>query len=111
MPPPYQRHVFVCTNRRPDDDPRGSCAASGGEAVRDALKKKLKDRGLSHDIRANNAGCLDNCAVGVAMVVYPEGVWYQKVTVDDVDAIIDEHLVGGKIVERLVWRAPPEKSR
>ncbi len=111
MPPPYERHVFICTNRRPDDAPKGSCAAKGSEAVRDAFKKELAARGLHHAIRANAAGCMDACAHGVSVVVYPEATWYAHVTVDDVAEIVREHLVGGRPVERLVMRPGEERAR
>jgi (2Fe-2S) ferredoxin len=52
-------------------------------------------------VRANRAGCLDACEAGVTVVVYPEGVWYARVTPDDVDTIIDEHIMGGRPVEHL----------
>lgn len=100
--PSFQRHVFVCTNERPADDPRGCCKAKGGVEVRDKLKAELKARGISKLVRANNAGCLDQCERGVTVVVYPEQVWYGGVTVDDVTEIIDKHLVGGQVVERLL---------
>lgn len=99
--PVLERHVFVCENRRPDGDPRGCCAAKGGAEVREALKQAAKDRGLKGRVRVNAAGCLDQCAHGVTVVVYPEAVWYGGVTLADVDAIVDEHLVGGRPVERL----------
>jgi len=100
--PSFQRHVFVCTNERPADDPRGCCKAKGGVEVRDRMKKELKARGISKLVRANNAGCLDQCERGVTVVVYPEQVWYGGVTVDDVTEIVDKHLVGGQVVERLL---------
>jgi (2Fe-2S) ferredoxin len=100
--PSFQRHVFVCTNERPADDPRGCCKAKGGVEVRDKMKAELKARGISKLVRANNAGCLDQCERGVTVVVYPEQVWYGGVTVDDVAEIIDKHLVGGQVVERLL---------
>ncbi|HSN27723.1 MAG TPA: (2Fe-2S) ferredoxin domain-containing protein [Kofleriaceae bacterium] len=100
--PSFQRHVFVCTNERPADDPRGCCKAKGGVEVRDKMKAELKARGISKLVRANNAGCLDQCERGVTVVVYPEQVWYGGVTVDDVVEIVDKHLVGGEIVERLL---------
>lgn len=58
-------------------------------------------------MRANACGCLDACARGVSVVVYPEGVWYQRVAVADVEEIVDRHLVGGSPVERL--RAPERR--
>jgi (2Fe-2S) ferredoxin len=98
----FDRHVFVCENRRPDGHPRGSCAAKGGTEVKEALKAALKARGLQARIRANSSGCLDACEQGPAMVVYPEGVWYGPVTVADVPEIVEKHLVGGQPVERLL---------
>ena len=98
----FQRHVFICTNERGPDDPRGCCRARGSVEVAAAFKKNLYDRGLKRIVRANKAGCLDQCARGVTVVVYPEGIWYGGVTVDDVDEIIERHVLGGEPVERLV---------
>jgi len=100
--PSFQRHVFVCINERPADNPKGCCKARGGIEVRDRLKSELTARGLSKIIRANNAGCLDQCEHGVTVVVYPEQVWYGGVTVEDITEIVDKHLVGGEVVERLL---------
>jgi (2Fe-2S) ferredoxin len=100
----FRYHVFVCENRRPDGDPRGCCAARGGEAVRAALKAELKKRGLAGAVRANGAGCLDACEHGPSLVVYPEGTWYGGVTAADVPEIVESHLAGGKPVERLLVR-------
>ncbi|HET6438328.1 MAG TPA: (2Fe-2S) ferredoxin domain-containing protein [Anaeromyxobacter sp.] len=101
----FRYHVFVCENRRDPSDPRGCCAARGGEGVRDALKAELKRRGLQGLVRANAAGCLDACAFGPSVVVYPEGVWYGRVAPEDVAEIVERHLVGGEPVERLRLRA------
>jgi (2Fe-2S) ferredoxin len=100
--PSFQRHVFVCTNERAADHPKGCCKARGGVEVRDTLKSELTKLGLSKTIRANNAGCLDQCEHGVTVVVYPEQVWYGGVTVDDVKEIVEKHLVGGEVVTRLM---------
>ena len=70
--------------------------------MRDKMKQELTARGLSKLIRANNAGCLDQCEHGVSVVVYPEQVWYGAVTSEDVVEIIERHLVGGEIVTRLL---------
>ncbi|MEZ4362426.1 MAG: hypothetical protein R3B48_19710 [Kofleriaceae bacterium] len=75
--------------------------------MRDRLKQELTARGLSKVIRANNAGCLDQCELGVSMVVYPEQVWYGGVTVDDVIEIVERHLIGGELVERLLMPDQP----
>ena len=100
--PGFQRHVFVCINERPADNPKGCCKSKGGEQVRDALKKALGDRGINKLCRANNAGCLDQCATGVTVVVYPEQVWYGHVTVEDVPELVERHIVRGEFVERLM---------
>ena len=100
----FEHHVFVCENRRPDGSPKGCCASKGGAAVREALKAELARRGLQGRVRANAAGCLEACDRGVAVVVYPEGVWYGGVTVADVPEIVERHLVNGQPVERLRLR-------
>jgi (2Fe-2S) ferredoxin len=105
--PSLQRHVFVCTNERAVDNPKGCCKHKGGDEVRDRLKAELATRGLSKIIRANNAGCLDQCEHGVAMVVYPEQVWYGHVTAEDIPEIVDKHLIGGEAVTRLMIPSQP----
>ena len=99
--PPYERHVFVCINERPTGHPKGCCASRDANEVRARLKQMTRDAGLAGKVRINNAGCLDQCAVGVTMVVYPEAVWYGRVTLDDVDEIFRSHVVDGRPVERL----------
>jgi len=100
--PKFQRHIFTCINERPAGNPKGCCASKGGAAVAAELKKRLYDRGLKRIVRANKSYCLDQCANGIAMVVYPEAVWYGGVTIADLDEIIEEHIIGGRPVERLV---------
>src|SRR5947208_16635719 len=97
----YKHHVFFCINRR--DPPERSCACSGSEAMRDYAKQRIKKLGLSGagKVRVNAAGCLDRCEEGPVIVVYPEEVWYTYVDQSDIDEIIDEHLVHGRVVERL----------
>lgn len=108
MPPPYERHLFICTNRRPDGSPRGCCATKGGDELRIAFKKELDAQDVS-GVRANGAGCLDACERGAAMVVYPDNVWYGPVTKDDVKEIVRSHLKEGVPVERLRMKLPIEK--
>jgi (2Fe-2S) ferredoxin len=105
--PTFLRHVFVCTNERAPDHPKGSCKLRGGVEVRDRLKAELSARGLGKRIRANNAGCLDQCEQGVTVVVYPEQVWYGHVTVDAIPEIIEKHLIGGEVVTRLLLPDQP----
>ena len=99
--PPYRLHIFTCTNRRPDDNPKGSCAQTGSEAIHQRFKEELARLGLKGQVRANTAGCMDACAFGVTVVVYPEGVWYGRVKLEDVEEIIQSHILGGRPVERL----------
>jgi (2Fe-2S) ferredoxin len=99
--PSLERHVFICTNQREPGNPKGDCASKGGEEVRGEFKRLLHEKGLKGRMRANAAGCLDQCAKGVTVVVYPEQVWYGGVTAGDVDEIVEQHLVGGVPVERL----------
>lgn len=102
--PKYSHHIFICENHRDPSDPRGCCAAKGSEAIRIAMKAELKARGLKSEVRANKAGCLDQCAHGPSIVVYPEGVWYAHVSERDVEEIIESHIIGGKPVERLLLK-------
>ena len=99
----FEKHIFICTNQRPHDNPRGCCDPSGNADLHRAFKERLKQRGIPNSkVRANKAGCLDQCEVGPTVVVYPDAVWYGGVTLEDVDQIIDSHIVGGKPVERLI---------
>lgn len=99
----FRHHVFVCGNVRAPDDPKGCCGQPGQE-LQKALKAEVARRGLRKAVRANNAGCLDACAFGPSIVVYPEGVWYGRVKLEDVPEIVESHLLNGVPVERLRLR-------
>ena len=102
-PKPYfERHVFFCCNQREERD-RESCEHHGATELRDYCKKRVKKLGLAGEgrVRVNIAGCLDRCEEGPVAVVYPEGVWYRYRNREDVDAIVDEHLLKGVPVARL----------
>lgn len=98
----YARHLFICTNRRPAGHPKGCCAEKNSEAIRDAFKVEMGKRGLAGIVRTNAAGCLDACAHGVTVVVYPEGIWYGKVTEDDVPEIVERTIIRGEVIQRLL---------
>jgi (2Fe-2S) ferredoxin len=99
--PPFERHIFICTNQRPNGHPRGCCQEKGSETIRECFKNEIKARGLKDKVRANAAGCLDNCELGPSVVIYPEGVWYRVQTPEDVREIMEEHIASGKVVGRL----------
>lgn len=100
--PYYRHHLFFCTNRR--EDGSACCARQGAQSLRDYAKQRTKEleiAGREGGVRVNSAGCLNRCEEGPVVVVYPEGVWYTYVDKEDVDEIIDEHLLHGRIVARL----------
>lgn len=100
----FEKHIFVCENVRQEDHPRGCCSEKGSNEIRQVFKKRLKELGLNTQIRANAAGCLDSCEHGVTVVIYPEQVWYGNVTKDDVEEIIQKHIVNNQPVNRLILK-------
>lgn len=98
----FQHHVFFCLNQR--EDGQSCCMDNGAQAAFDHMKARVKKLGLNGQdkVRINRAGCFDRCGEGPLLVVYPHAIWYTFVDNDDIDEIIDSHLVHGKVVERLV---------
>ncbi|HWR15961.1 MAG TPA: hypothetical protein VN577_14125 [Terriglobales bacterium] len=99
--PKFLKHIFVCTNQREEGHPRGCCDPTGQGELQKALKKHLAQHGVHARVRANKAGCLDQCEHGPTIVVYPDAVWYGRVTEGDLEEIVTSHIIGGKVVERL----------
>ena len=101
----YGRHVFFCLNDRENGE--NSCAHHGAKDGFDHCKQRVKKAGLAGPgrIRVNKAGCMDRCAGGPVMVVYPEATWYTYVDESDIDEIVDQHLMTGRVVERLLLPA------
>jgi len=99
--PKFEKHIFICTNQRPQENPRGSCNPNGSGELHQLFKSSLAKRGVKATVRANKAGCLDQCEHGPTVVVYPEAVWYGRVSASDVDDIIEQHIIGSQPVERL----------
>ena len=89
----YKRHIFVCINQRSPDDPRGSCSKLGSETLHARFKSEAKRLNLKDVVRANKAGCLDHCAQGPSVVIYPEGVWYWVGNEADVTEIVERLLM------------------
>jgi len=96
----YKKHIFICTNQKAEG--KKCCGEERGIELVNLFREKIKERGFDFPIRAQRAGCLDVCALGPSLVVYPDGVFYGNVTPADVDEIIESHLVGNKPVERLL---------
>ena len=107
--PYFERHIFFCLNNR--ENGQACCAQHQAYEGFDHCKKRIREAGLAGPghVRVNKAGCLDRCAAGPVALVYPEGVWYSYLDASDIDDIVDTHLIGGKIVERLV--VPPHLGR
>ena len=88
-------HVLICGGT--------GCTSSGSVTIQECLQKELDAKGLSEEIKIVQTGCFGLCALGPIMIVYPEGTFYSMVTVDDIPEIVEEHLLKGRIVERLVY--------
>jgi (2Fe-2S) ferredoxin len=97
----YKRHVFFCCNQR--EPPEACCNNHHALEMQGYAKQRIKELDLAGKgkVRINKAGCLDRCAEGPVIVVYPDAVWYTYVDRQDIDEIIDEHIVHGRIVKRL----------
>jgi (2Fe-2S) ferredoxin len=101
----YRHHIFFCVNQR--DNGEACCS----QHALDRCKSRIKAAGLAGPggVRVNKAGCLDRCAGGPVAVVYPEAVWYSYVDQQDIDEIVESHLMNGQVVERLLLA--PEVGR
>ena len=100
--PPFDKHIFICCNRREPGHVRAAAAippvGSPAESVQEGARRARHQR----RIRANKSGCLDQCEKGPTVVVYPDNVWYGRVTEADVNEIVEQHIIGGRPVERLL---------
>jgi (2Fe-2S) ferredoxin len=108
-----ERHVFVCTGK--------SCSANDSAAVKEAFERELKSRGLQYGkvskgcspegtVVLTECGSVGFCAIGAAVMVYPDGVWYAQVRATDVPEIVEEHIINGRVVERLALLRIPKPS-
>ncbi|CAG1005307.1 Ferredoxin, 2Fe-2S [Burkholderiales bacterium] len=97
----YHHHVFFCCNQRPEGET--CCNNHGASELQIYAKDRIRALGLKGKgkVRINKAGCMDRCDEGPVLVVYPEGVWYRYASREDVEEIIQSHLAGGQVVERL----------
>ena len=99
--PFFEHHVFMCTNTREPGHKRGCCSEKGSVDLREYMKAKAKQLGIEN-IRVNSAGCLDRCEIGPNLVIYPEGVWYRCTSFEEIDEVLQTHLIEGGRVPRLM---------
>ena len=91
----YRSHVLVCGGT--------GCTSSNSQAIIEALESQIAEKGLSEEIKVIRTGCFGLCALGPIMIVYPEGSFYSQVQVEDIPEIVEEHLLKGRIVTRLLY--------
>jgi (2Fe-2S) ferredoxin len=101
MPKP-ERQVLVCTNTRPPGNPKGSCGEKGAEALADALKDLVRERGLRDRVMVNRTSCLKHCSRGITVAVQPDNTWYAGVESEDLPELCASHLEAGQPVARLL---------
>ena len=86
----YKRYIFICTNERPAEHPRGSCAGRGSLEVLEAFKSEIRAHNLHLEIRSNKCGCMDICESGPNILISPDNKWYYGVKVEEVKGIVEE---------------------
>lgn len=97
----YDKHILICTNQK--GECKKCCGEEHGKALVEAFKRSIRDKHIKDlRIRAQRAGCFDLCSFGPIVIVYPEGVYYGKVELSDVEEIVSEHIVNGRPVTRLL---------
>lgn len=98
----YKKHIFICTNEKPDG--KKCCGEQRGMELVNAFKELVKKHKLPAEVRAQRAGCFDVCSFGPAVVVYPEGIFYGHVQLNDVEEIFQNHIINNQPVERLILK-------
>ncbi len=93
---PYVQHILICT------DSKSKQCKKGGPHILKAFQKGIKDRKLGRQVMVSQIGHIGGCSLGPNVIVYPEGVWYGRVRPEDVDEIIEEHMLKGRLVQRLL---------
>ncbi|MBK1680374.1 (2Fe-2S) ferredoxin domain-containing protein [Rhodocyclus tenuis] len=96
----FKHHLFFCCNHR---DNGRDCNSRGASTMFAWTKERVAELELNGPgaVRVSKAGCLGRCEIGPALVVYPEAVWYSYANQSDIEEIIQQHLIGGRVVERL----------
>ena len=99
----YRSHVLVCGGT--------GCTSSGSLAIIDKLEEEIKKQNLDKEIRVVRTGCFGLCEAGPVVIVYPEGTFYSRIKVDDVDEIVSEHLLKGRIVQHLIYKEKADEEQ
>lgn len=105
----YETHIFCCVNQRPETHRRGCCASKGSLELANYMCRRAMVTAAQMRIRVNLSGCLNACEYGPSMVIYPEGVWYRYENANDIAEILEQHVVKGRRVERLMLSLDPTK--
>jgi len=105
----YEKHVFVCENKRDPSAPRPSCGLKNAVQLRNFMKDKVKSMCPGQRIRINGSGCLDRCEEGPSVVSYPDGNWFRIETEEQVLQFINEFLLKGTIPEDLAMKKAPHE--
>lgn len=95
-------HIFVCTSARATGQLKGLCHTKGGVEIMSRFMEEIEERELRSEVLITNTGCFGVCEKGPIVVVYPDNVWYGSVTPEDVEEIVEKHIEGGTVVDRLV---------
>jgi (2Fe-2S) ferredoxin len=95
----FEKHIFICANQKAEG--KACCGEARGMELVEKFREVLNEKGLKGKVRAQRSGCLDACQLGPALVIYPEGTYYGHVTPQDVERIIEEHVINGRVVEDL----------
>ncbi|HEY3274087.1 MAG TPA: 2Fe-2S ferredoxin [Methanocella sp.] len=96
-----KHHIFVCSSSRANGQQKGFCHTKAGVNVMARFMEEIEEREMGGEVFVTNTGCFGVCEKGPIVVVYPDNVWYSAVTPEDVTEIIEGHIEGGKVVERL----------
>jgi (2Fe-2S) ferredoxin len=97
-----KHHIFVCTSCRINGQQKGFCFSKGSVDIVQRFMEAIEENDLSSDVMITNTGCFGVCDKGPIAVVYPEGIWYGNLTDEDVDKIVEQHIMDGKPVEELM---------
>ena len=96
-----ERHIFVCSSSRINGQQQGVCFKKDGVQIVAKFMDEIEDRDLEGEVMVSNTGCFGICEEGPIVAVYPDGIWYGKVTPGDVEEIMDSHIEAGESVDRL----------